>query len=126
LIDFARNACFVQGFNETRNGPLTGFVISVKKLNQDSLQGHNEWLAEVNCLGQLHPPNFVKLMGYCTEDDHRLLVYEFSVEGELENQLFRRGSTYQTPFLGHKNESSHWSCKRACLSTQERKASNIS
>ena len=100
MIDFARKACFVQGFDETRNGPLTGFVSSVKKLNQVSLQGRNEWLAEVNCLGQLHPPNFVKRMGYRAENDHCLLVYEFSVEGELEKQLFRRGSTYQTPFLG--------------------------
>lgn len=75
--------------------PGTGVVIAVKKLHQESLQGHKEWLAEVNYLGQLHHPNLVKLMGYCTEDDHRLLVYEFLSKGSLENQLFRRGSNYQ-------------------------------
>jgi len=75
--------------------PGMGMVIAVKKLNQESLQGHKEWLAEVNYLGQLHHPNLVKLMGYCSEDDHRLLVYEFMPKGSLENQLFRRGSNYQ-------------------------------
>jgi serine/threonine protein kinase len=45
--------------------------------------------AEVNFLGQLHHPNLVKLIGYCIEDDQRLLVYEFMPRGSLENHLFR-------------------------------------
>lgn len=40
-------------------------------------------------LGQLHHPNLVKLIGYCIEDDQRLLVYEFMTRGSLENHLFR-------------------------------------
>ena len=32
--------------------------------------------AEVNFLGDLLHPNLVKLIGYCIEDDQRLLVYE--------------------------------------------------
>ncbi|KAH9328789.1 hypothetical protein KI387_000897, partial [Taxus chinensis] len=82
-----------QGF--TASKPGSGIVIAVKKLNQESLQGHKEWLTEVNYLGQLHHPNLVKLTGYCAEDDHRLLVYEFMSKGSLENHLFRRGSSYQ-------------------------------
>ncbi|XP_057856263.2 receptor-like cytoplasmic kinase 176 isoform X1 [Cryptomeria japonica] len=75
--------------------PGTGMVIAVKKLNQEGLQGHKEWLAEVNYLGQLSHPNLVKLIGFCTEDDHLLLVYEFMQKGSLENHLFRRGTYYQ-------------------------------
>ncbi len=45
--------------------------------------------AEVNFLGQLHHPNLVKLIGYCCEDDQRLLVYEFMPRGSFENHLFR-------------------------------------
>lgn len=45
--------------------------------------------AEVGFLGQLHHPNLVKLIGYCSEDDQRLLVYEFMTRGSLENHLFR-------------------------------------
>ncbi|KAH7843539.1 hypothetical protein Vadar_017898 [Vaccinium darrowii] len=75
--------------------PGTGLVIAVKRLNQEGFQGHKEWLAEINYLGQLHHPNLVKLIGYCFEDDHRLLVYEFMPKGSMENHLFRRGSYFQ-------------------------------
>lgn len=75
--------------------PGTGMVIAVKRLNQEGLQGHKEWLAEINYLGQLHHPNLVKLVGYCLEDEHRMLVYEFMPRGSLENHLFRRSSYFQ-------------------------------
>ncbi|KAG8053782.1 hypothetical protein GUJ93_ZPchr0001g29470 [Zizania palustris] len=55
--------------------PGTGMVIAMKKLNQDGFQGHREWLAEVNYLGQLSHPNLVKLVGYYLEDEQRLLSY---------------------------------------------------
>ena len=45
--------------------------------------------AEVDFLGQLHHKHLVKLIGYCIEDDQRLLVYEFMARGSLENHLFR-------------------------------------
>ncbi|KAK1428110.1 hypothetical protein QVD17_16938 [Tagetes erecta] len=47
---------------------------------------------EVNFLGQLPHPNLVKLIGYCCEDDNRLLVYEFMLRGSLENHLFQKTS----------------------------------
>ena len=45
---------------------------------------------EVSYLGQYSHPNLVELIGYCCEDDHRLLVYEFMAKGSLEHHLFRR------------------------------------
>ena len=45
--------------------------------------------AEINFLGDLIHPNLVKLIGFCIEEDHRLLVYEFMPRGSLENHLFR-------------------------------------
>ncbi|CAM0914099.1 unnamed protein product [Alopecurus aequalis] len=77
----------------TKPGP--GLVIAVKKLNQEGFQGHREWLAEVNYLGQLSHPNLVKLVEYCVKDEQRLLVYEFMPRGSLQNHLFRRGSRFQ-------------------------------
>eukprot|EP00268_Persea_americana_P037032 TRINITY_DN3660_c0_g2_i3.p1 TRINITY_DN3660_c0_g2~~TRINITY_DN3660_c0_g2_i3.p1 ORF type:complete len:186 (+),score=30.51 TRINITY_DN3660_c0_g2_i3:505-1062(+) len=68
---------------------LKSIPVAVKVLNKEGLQGHREWLTEVNFLGQLRHPNLVKLIGYCCEDDHRLLVYEFMFRGSLENHLFR-------------------------------------
>ncbi|KAE8727999.1 Protein kinase APK1B [Hibiscus syriacus] len=79
----------------TATKPGTGIIIAVKRLNQDGFQGHKEWLAEVNYLGQFYHPHLVKLIGYCLEDEHRLLVYEFMPRGSLENHLFRRGSYFQ-------------------------------
>jgi serine/threonine protein kinase len=45
---------------------------------------------EVDYLGQLHHENLVKLIGYCSDGDNRLLVYEYMPKGSLENHLFRR------------------------------------
>jgi serine/threonine protein kinase len=55
--------------------------------------------AEVDFLGQLHHPNLVKLIGFCIEDDQRLLVYEFMTRGSLENHLFRSECSYGFTFL---------------------------
>jgi hypothetical protein len=66
--------------------------VAVKKLDAGGFQGHREWLAEVIFLGQFRHPHLVKLLGYCCEDEERLLVYEFMPRGSLENHLFR--STY--------------------------------
>ncbi|KAG6777629.1 serine/threonine-protein kinase PBL34 isoform X1 [Populus alba] len=88
--------CVFKGWIE-ENGtapvkPGTGLTVAVKTLNHDGLQGHKEWLAEVSFLGNLLHKNLVKLVGYCIEDDQRLLVYEFMPRGSLENHLFRKGS----------------------------------
>jgi serine/threonine protein kinase len=37
----------------------------------------------------LRHKNLVKLIGYCYEDKHRMLVYEFMSAGSLENHLFK-------------------------------------
>ncbi|XAR67573.1 Non-specific serine/threonine protein kinase [Bertholletia excelsa] len=77
----------------TRDGMRPGLEarsVAVKLMDLDGTQGHKEWLAEVIFLGQLRHPNLVKLIGYCCEDEQRLLVYEYMALGSLENQLFRK------------------------------------
>ncbi|XP_010537625.1 PREDICTED: putative receptor-like protein kinase At1g72540 [Tarenaya hassleriana] len=66
--------------------------VAVKALKPDGGQGHREWLAEVIILGQLKHPHLVNLIGYCCEDEHRLLVYEYMERGNLEDHLFQRYS----------------------------------
>lgn len=66
--------------------------VAVKLLDLDGSQGHKEWLAEVIFLGQLRHAHLVKLIGYCCEEEQRLLVYEYMARGSLENQLLRRYS----------------------------------
>ncbi|XP_045797757.1 serine/threonine-protein kinase PBL36-like [Trifolium pratense] len=65
-------------------------AVAIKTLNREGPQGHKEWEAEINCLGALQHPNLVKLIGYCHEDENRMLVYEYMPKGCLENHLFRR------------------------------------
>ncbi|KAF2295931.1 hypothetical protein GH714_035188 [Hevea brasiliensis] len=69
--------------------PKTGMPVAVKRLSKKGCQGQQEWLTEIKYLGQLRHPNIVKLIGYCLEDDHRLLVYEYMSNGSLENYLHR-------------------------------------
>ncbi|XP_031382563.1 probable serine/threonine-protein kinase PBL17 isoform X2 [Punica granatum] len=72
--------------------------VAIKELNPEGFQGDREWLAEIIYLGQLSHPNLVKLIGYCCEDEHRILVYEYMAGGSLEKNLFRRvGCTLTWP-----------------------------
>ncbi|KAL8159542.1 hypothetical protein V2J09_001079 [Rumex salicifolius] len=87
------------GFGRVYKGFITDDLIDVIQPPQvavkvhdgdNSHQGHREWLAEVIFLGQLSHPNLVKLIGYCCEDDQRVLVYEYMARGSVENNLFSR------------------------------------
>ncbi|KAF5748843.1 putative Protein kinase APK1B chloroplast precursor [Tripterygium wilfordii] len=76
--------------DDLRQG-LQPLPVAVKVHDGDnSYQGHREWLAEVIFLGQLSHPNLVKLIGYCCEDDHRVLIYEYMARGSVENNLFSK------------------------------------
>ncbi|XP_065850094.1 probable serine/threonine-protein kinase PBL12 [Euphorbia lathyris] len=82
-----------KGFLDDKLRPgLEAQPVAVKSLDLDGLQGHREWMAEIIFLGQLRHRHLVKLIGYCCEDEQRLLVYEYMPRGSLENQLFRRFS----------------------------------
>ncbi|KAG5244053.1 hypothetical protein OIU77_031101 [Salix suchowensis] len=82
-----------KGFVDDKLRPgLDAQPVAVKSLDLDGMQGHKEWMAEIIFLGQLRHCHLVKLIGYCCEEDQRLLVYEYMPRGSLENQLFRRYS----------------------------------
>ncbi|CAL2257973.1 unnamed protein product [Prunus armeniaca] len=68
-----------------------GMAVAVKKSNPDSYRGLQEWQAELNFLGKYRHPNLVRLLGYCSEENQFLLVYEYMQKGSLENHLFRKG-----------------------------------
>ncbi|KAL6578262.1 putative serine/threonine-protein kinase pbl21 [Orobanche minor] len=77
------------GFGSVYKGCLeSGAIVAIKQLNLDGLQGNQEFIVEVLMLSLLHHPNLVNLIGYCTDGDQRLLVYEFMPMGSLENHLF--------------------------------------
>ncbi|KAG6599537.1 Serine/threonine-protein kinase RIPK, partial [Cucurbita argyrosperma subsp. sororia] len=82
-----------KGFiDDTLRPGLLPQPVAIKLLDLDGTQGHREWLTEVIFLGQLKHAHLVKLIGYCCEDEHRMLVYEYMPRGSLENQLFKKYS----------------------------------
>ncbi|XP_006661741.2 serine/threonine-protein kinase RIPK-like [Oryza brachyantha] len=83
-----------KGYVDERLKPgVRAQAVAVKLLDLEGSQGHKEWLAEVIFLGQLRHHHLVKLIGYCYEDEHRLLVYEFMARGSLEKHLFKKYSS---------------------------------
>ncbi|XP_049936710.1 probable serine/threonine-protein kinase PBL19 isoform X2 [Nymphaea colorata] len=83
-----------RGYIKPVDGSAERKLVAVKKLNRNGLQGHKEWVAEVQLLGIADHPNVVKLIGYCAVDGERgiqrLLVYEFMPNRSLEDHLFNR------------------------------------
>ena len=65
--------------------------VAVKKLEKVIERGEKEFLTEVQVIGLTHHKNLVRLLGYCNEHNHRLLVYELMQNGPLSNFLFGEG-----------------------------------
>ncbi|XP_073012077.1 probable serine/threonine-protein kinase PBL19 isoform X1 [Typha latifolia] len=86
--------CVYKGYIKSLNGKGDKILVAIKQLNQRGLQGHKQWLAEVQFLGVVEHPNLVKLIGYCADDGERgtqrLLVYEYMPNKSLEDHLFSR------------------------------------
>uniref|UniRef100_A0A6N2LUJ7 non-specific serine/threonine protein kinase n=1 Tax=Salix viminalis TaxID=40686 RepID=A0A6N2LUJ7_SALVM len=64
-------------------------AIAVKRLEKVVSESEREFLTEMRSIGKIHHKNLVRLLGYCTEDSHRLLVYEYMSNGSLAELLFR-------------------------------------
>ena len=76
------------GFGLVYSGILDdGKEVAVKILKRADQHGGREFLAEVEMLSRLHHRNLVKLIGICTEDHTRCLVYELVPNGSVESHL---------------------------------------
>ncbi|XP_038899985.1 receptor-like serine/threonine-protein kinase ALE2 [Benincasa hispida] len=76
------------GFGIVYSGSLDdGREVAVKVLKRHNQHGIREFLAEVEMLSRLHHRNLVKLIGICTEDQIRCLVYELVPNGSVESHL---------------------------------------
>ncbi|XP_078153334.1 G-type lectin S-receptor-like serine/threonine-protein kinase At2g19130 [Carex rostrata] len=62
-------------------------AIAIKKLNGFH-QGEKQFRAEVSTIGTIQHVNLVRLIGFCSEASHRLLVYEYMPKSSLDVQLF--------------------------------------
>ncbi|KAL8461097.1 hypothetical protein ACS0TY_032539 [Phlomoides rotata] len=78
-----------------------GRKVAVKLMDQAGKQGEDEFTAEVELLGRLCSPYLLSLIGYCSESNRKLLVYEFMANGGLQEHLY--------PMSGNKPVSSNLS-----------------
>lgn len=66
------------GFGCVYKGCLPdGRDIAVKQLKIGGGQGEREFKAEVEIISRIHHRHLVSLVGYCIEDNKRLLVYDY-------------------------------------------------
>nr|BAJ88723.1 predicted protein [Hordeum vulgare subsp. vulgare] len=80
------------GFGSVYKGVLNGSTsIAVKRLD-GARQGEKQFRAEVSSIGLIQHINIVKLIGFCCEGDHRLLVYEHMLNGSLDGHLFEKSN----------------------------------
>jgi type II secretory pathway pseudopilin PulG len=62
-------------------------MIAVKNLLNNRGQAEKEFRVEVEAIGRVRHKNLVRLLGYCAEGAHRMLVYEYVDNGNLEQWL---------------------------------------
>ena len=62
--------------------------VAVKKLDKLGQEGEREFKTEVRTASMTHHRNLVRLIGFCDEGPHKLLVYEFMSNGTLASFLF--------------------------------------
>ncbi|PWA84954.1 protein kinase-like domain-containing protein (mitochondrion) [Artemisia annua] len=76
------------GYGVVYKGTLVnGTVVAVKKLLNNLGQAEKEFRVEVEAIGHVRHKNLVRLLGYCIEGTHRMLVYEYVDNGNLEQWL---------------------------------------
>ncbi|KAI5394747.1 receptor protein kinase TMK1 [Lathyrus oleraceus] len=79
------------GFGTVYKGELDdGTKIAVKRMQSDMVgdKGLNEFKSEIAVLTKVRHRHLVALLGYCLEDNEKLLVYEYMPQGTLSQHLF--------------------------------------
>ncbi|GMN54950.1 hypothetical protein TIFTF001_024070 [Ficus carica] len=84
----AENVLGEGGYGVVYKGRLiNGSEVAVKKLLNNLGQAEKEFRVEVEAIGHVRHKNLVRLLGYCIEGVHRMLVYEYVNNGNLEQWL---------------------------------------
>ncbi|KAF7822323.1 putative receptor-like protein kinase [Senna tora] len=79
----------VGGFGKVYKGVFTdGTIVAVKRGASQSQQGLAEFKTEIEMLSQFRHRHLVSLIGYCNEQDERIIIYEYMEKGTLKNHLY--------------------------------------
>ncbi|KAH1036032.1 hypothetical protein GYH30_055814 [Glycine max] len=77
------------GFGVVYKGTLCdGRQIAVKRLSTSSKQGSIEFENEILLIAKLQHKNLVTFIGFCSEEQEKILIYEYLPNGSLDYLLF--------------------------------------
>ncbi|XP_040369901.1 probable LRR receptor-like serine/threonine-protein kinase At1g51880 isoform X2 [Rosa chinensis] len=80
------------GFGPVYHGYVDDTQVAVKVLSPSSVQGYQQFQAEVKLLMRVHHRNLTGLVGYCNEGTNMALLYEYMANGNLESHLLGEDS----------------------------------
>nr|GEV02726.1 protein kinase, ATP binding site-containing protein [Tanacetum cinerariifolium] len=90
--DFNKNSQIgVGGFGVVYVGRLSerwpNHEVAIKRLDKTGHQGKKEFLNELRLISRFHHQNIIPFVGYCDEGDEMILVYNYAINGSLDNHL---------------------------------------
>ncbi|XP_060190310.1 G-type lectin S-receptor-like serine/threonine-protein kinase SD2-5 [Lycium barbarum] len=94
------------GFGSVFEGIMTDDTKIAVKLLQSFSNMKKSFLAEVATIGSIQHVNLVRLVGFCAEKSHRLLVYEYMANGSLDRWIFH----------GKQEQSLTWNVRKKIIS----------
>ncbi|GLU06073.1 hypothetical protein SLE2022_231360 [Rubroshorea leprosula] len=82
------NAIGSGGYGKVYRGTLpNGELVAIKRAQQGSMQGGQEFKTEIELLSRVHHKNVVGLLGFCFERGEQMLIYEYIPNGSLYETL---------------------------------------